>query len=652
MSGQTIQVGTETVRIVTTSAWDGANASQVVGGAIQEGTPTDFVHLPDGTGRFLVSTLGGTVHVLDRLGRIQTTGNPLLNPSQTGNTASFNLRRGLNSIALHPDFANVGTFGFGKVYGLASQDADQGTPDFSPAGIDANNHHSVLFEYDLSDLVGNASTNVVGPSFNRREIMRIAQDGGSHNAVDVAFRRNGELYLTVGDGTASSLNTTGYRKQYAQDLNEAFGKVLRFSPDPNAFLPAGGTVGIGRVSANGEYSISASNPFYDGSNADEDLDEIYANGVRSPYRITVDPRNEDVAWLGDVGEGNREEVNRIIPGGNYGWGVFEGTANAPSNGGVATIVGNAPRAPTFEYSHSNRASVRGQAGGGISVIGGFVYSGTELGATLKGKYIGGELGNYFDAGNNISRLFYGRTNVSGTQDPQLLLLDESSSLYDNLSFGGEYLPNLITSIGEDLNGELWVLGVDGTGAPGIDEGDGLPGQLIVARIRGVNAAADGDFDQDGSFDCADINRLAAEVVAGDDPLYFDLNGDERVDELDVNFWLVEAATANGLANPYLPGDGNLDGVVDISDFNVWNSSKFTQDPSWCSGDYDTDGFIDGSDFNVWNSHKFQTSGARVVPEPPGFVLPSLLVIFWYARTPAALARGEGGISGGSESNDA
>ena len=590
------------------------------GGGVQEGTPTDFAPLPDGTGRFLVSTLGGTVHVLDSLGRIATLGEPLLSPEQTGNTIGFNLRRGLNSLALHPDFARAGTFGYGKAYGLASQEAHRGTPDFSPTGVAANDHHSVLFEYDLRDIVGDAHQNQVQGQFARREILRVAQAGGSHNAVDIAFRSNGELYVTVGDGTASALSTTGYRKQYAQNLDEAYGKVLRFSPDPSAFLPGGGTVGVGRVSANGQYSISAANPFYDGSNADDDLDEVYANGLRSPYRINVDPHNEDFAWVGDVGEGSREEVNRIVPGGNYGWGVREGTIAAPTSGGVAEIVGNPARDPWFEYSHSNRARVRGEAGGGISVIGGFVYTGAELGAGLHGQYVGGELGNYFDGGNNLSRLFYGNPNIGGdTQDPSLVLLDPTSSTYNNLSFGSEYLPNLITTIGQDLHGELWVLGVDGTGVPGIDEGDGLPGQLIVARIRGVAPAMSGDFNADGVYDCQDLDRLTAEVVAGQDPLFFDLDADGSVGVGDVDAWLVEAAAANGFAGPYLPGDGNLDGVVDLSDFNIWNSQKFQPQSGWCRGDFNTDGLIDGSDFNVWNMHKFQALGPVALPEPPSAI---------------------------------
>jgi len=66
-----------------------------------------MVPLTDGTGRFLLATLGGTVHVLNSAGEILTEGSPLLEPAQTGNTIGFNLRYGLNSLAVHPDFGNL-----------------------------------------------------------------------------------------------------------------------------------------------------------------------------------------------------------------------------------------------------------------------------------------------------------------------------------------------------------------------------------------------------------------------------------------------------------------------------------------------------------------------------------------------------------------
>ena len=130
----------------------------------------------------------------------------------------------------------------------------------------------------------------------------------------------------------------------------------------------------------------------------------------------------------------------------------------------------------------------------------------------------------------------------------------------------------------------------------------------------------GDFNQDGSFDCADIDGLTAEIVGGTNNVIYDLTGDGVVNADDGQEWLVLAGAENlssGL--PYLPGDGNLDGSVDGSDFMIWNSFKFTATPAWCGGDFSFDGVVDVRDFNWWNDFKFQSSGlntnADTGPQP-------------------------------------
>ena len=73
-------------------------------------------------------------------------------------------------------------------------------------------------------------------------------------------------------------------------------------------------------------------------------------------------------------------------------------------------------------------------------------------------------------------------------------------------------------------------------------------------------------------------------------------------------------------NAYLSGDANLDGVVDVSDFNLWNANKFETVSAWCSGDFNADGVVDVSDFNIWNSSKFQSSAGIAVPEPSAVLI--------------------------------
>ena len=140
----------------------------------------------------------------------------------------------------------------------------------------------------------------------------------------------------------------------------------------------------------------------------------------------------------------------------------------------------------------------------------------------------------------------------------------------------------------------------------------------------------GDFSGDGIYDCLDVDALVAEIAAGTNDAGFDLTGEGTVDSSDLTAWLAEAGGVNNAnGNPFLPGDANLDGSVDASDFNVWNGNRFTSTAAWCSGDFTADGSIDGSDFNVWNSNKFTSSdGVHSVPEPGSLSLFGLALLFF------------------------
>ncbi len=147
-----------------------------------------------------------------------------------------------------------------------------------------------------------------------------------------------------------------------------------------------------------------------------------------------------------------------------------------------------------------------------------------------------------------------------------------------------------------------------------------PGGSILGQqglIEYITTPIDGDFDDDGLWQCSDVDALVATIARGTHDSAFDLNGDGLVDDGDLVSWLVEAGAVNltgGAA--YLFGDANLDGVVDVADFNIWNTHRFTAAPAWCLGDMNADGVVDASDFNAWNGNKFRSVvGATLVPEP-------------------------------------
>ena len=163
----------------------------------------------------------------------------------------------------------------------------------------------------------------------------------------------------------------------------------------------------------------------------------------------------------------------------------------------------------------------------------------------------------------------------------------------------------------------------------------------------ANITIDGDFDENNSFNCADVDALVQNIASNSNNLAYDLNNDGQLDFADVEDWLV-AAGNNNIGSPFLLADANLDGSVDTSDFNIWNENSFTNTAAFCSGDFNGDGSVDGSDFNVWHERKFTSSDAvthgfadvdlqqagvstQVVPEPSAFSLIAMmgmLMILW------------------------
>ena len=157
-------------------------------------------------------------------------------------------------------------------------------------------------------------------------------------------------------------------------------------------------------------------------------------------------------------------------------------------------------------------------------------------------------------------------------------------------------------------------------------------------IEQLASTVSGDFDDNGFYECADVDALVVEIVAGTNNADFDLTGDTFVNGDDLDAWLAEAGDVGGLTasgNPVLKGDANLDGSVDGGDFLTWNTNKFQPIAAWCSGDFDASGSVDGGDFLLWNTFKFQNAdGVSSVPEPASglWLLASLLAAACWRRT--------------------
>ncbi|MGE3621710.1 MAG: sorbosone dehydrogenase family protein [Acidimicrobiia bacterium] len=204
-----------------------------------------------------------------------------------------------------------------------------------------------ILEYEVGETVDTRS---------RRVLLEVEQPAPNHNGGQLALGPDGYLYVGLGDGGgADDPDGNG------QDTSVLLGKILRIDPE-------GGT-GEGPDA----YAIPAGNPFAAGGGRPE----IWAYGLRNPWRFSFDPANGDL-WIGDVGQNAWEEVDRLPAtggtgagrGANLGWDLVEGSHPAEGDGPPGAVL------PIHEYGHDE----------GCSVTGGFVYRGTEIPA-LAGTYL-------------------------------------------------------------------------------------------------------------------------------------------------------------------------------------------------------------------------------------------------------------------------
>ena len=253
---------------------------------------------------------------------------------------------------------------------------------------------------------------------SEQTILRLVknQPDGNHNGGNIAFGPDGFLYIGVGDGGSG-----GDPNNNAQNPQVLFGKMLRIdvSPVSGYAIPAG---------ARG--NPNAANPRCTNGTGTAACPEIFAYGLRNPWRWSFDRQTGDL-WVGDVGQNTREEIDVVMRGGNFGWHIREASlCYNPSSGCTTSGLTD----PVVEYGRD----------AGSSVTGGFVYRGARLPA-LAGRYVFADFVS--------SRVFVVQPpNPLVAASPRLVLAagDAVTTAPDN-----------VAAFGQGNDGELYAVGYGG-----------------------------------------------------------------------------------------------------------------------------------------------------------------------------------------------
>lgn len=403
---------------------NGNDSDKVSLNLVAEGfnSPVFLTEAPDNSGRLFVVDQTGQIYIIKDGTRLEQ---PFLDIQSKIILEEPPDERGLLSVAFHPDYANNGRF---FVY--------YGGP-LRPSGPEGWDHTNYVAEYKVSANADQAD------AASERIVLALDHPQGNHNGGTLAFGSDGYLYISIGDGGGGDDNQAGHVEDWyaeneggnGQDITQnLLGNILRIDVTPME-----------------DYAIPADNPFVD----TDGLDEIYAYGLRNPYRFSFGPNNQLI--VADAGQELYEEISVVEKGGNYGWNVKEGrhcfstenpdepAESCPSE----DMDGNPLIDPVIEFENSKNSS----NGLGNVSIGGYVYTANTV-SMLNGKYLFGVLTQDPDGMNGA---IFSATMAGNDWDYEKL---EIANMPD------DNLDQFLLAFGQDSDGEMYALTAGATAGSG------------------------------------------------------------------------------------------------------------------------------------------------------------------------------------------
>ncbi|KAJ4828406.1 hypothetical protein Tsubulata_027359 [Turnera subulata] len=427
---------------------------------VGNGTYLNMVAHPDGSDRIFLSDQGGKIWLAtvpaEGSGEVLglDTSNPFLDISDE---VYSDTQLGLMGIAFHPHFQQNGrffaSFNCDKVKwpqcsGRCSCNSDNGCdPSKLPPdnGVQPCQYHSVIAEFSANGTAPDLSSATTARPQEVRRIFTMGLPFSTHHGGQILFGpEDGYLYFMMGDG-----GTENDPYDFSQNKKSLLGKIMRIDVDN---IP--GEKMITDQGLWGNYSIPEDNPF----SIDKDLEpEIWALGLRNPWRCSFDADRPSYFLCADVGQDLYEEVDIVSKGGNYGWRNYEGPflVNPPSSpGGNVSASSINFIFPVMGYNHSEIKNYQGAA----SITGGYFYR-SLTDPCLNGRYLYSDL--------------YAGIIWAGTENPQdsgnfttselPLSCARDSPIQCTTDASGSSLPALgfVFSFGQDNRKDIFILSSNG-----------------------------------------------------------------------------------------------------------------------------------------------------------------------------------------------